>query len=227
MPINSSSSLQNLQQHKHNAHTHVYNFSSLRLRVQNLSNSLNYPPTIRILHKNTMISSVKHTPFSASTDFLPKKRFLTPTLKFSPLPIIQNSIFNNKFSSEKPLHISSTQNLTFSPKEQQKELKTQCNAYEADRSRPLDINIEVLDEQARFEAAQRLKIGIYFATWWALNVVFNIYNKKVLNAFPYPWLTSTLSLACGSLMMLVSWATRIAEAPKTDLEFWKSLFPVS
>ncbi|MVG17328.1 hypothetical protein EF849_23160, partial [Aeromonas jandaei] len=53
--------------------------------------------------------------------------------------------------------------------------------------------------------------GIYFATWWALNVVFNIYNKKVLNAFAFPWLTSTLSLACGSLMMLVSWATRIAE----------------
>jgi hypothetical protein len=26
-----------------------------------------------------------------------------------------------------------------------------------------------------------VKIGIYFASWWALNVVFNIYNKKVLN----------------------------------------------
>ncbi|KAL2316780.1 hypothetical protein Fmac_030656 [Flemingia macrophylla] len=51
--------------------------------------------------------------------------------------------------------------------------------------------------------------------------------KKVLNAYPYPWLTSTLSLACGSLMMLISWATRIAEAPKTDLEFWKTLFPVA
>ncbi|RZB99715.1 Glucose-6-phosphate/phosphate translocator 1, chloroplastic isoform D [Glycine soja] len=72
-----------------------------------------------------------------------------------------------------------------------------------------------------------VKIGIYFATWWALNVVFNIYNKKVLNAYPYPWLTSTLSLACGSLMMLISWATGIAEAPKTDPEFWKSLFPVA
>ena len=58
-------------------------------------------------------------------------------------------------------------------------------------------------------------------------MVFNIYNKKVLNAYPYPWLTSTLSLACGSLMMLISWATGIAEAPKTDPEFWKSLFPVS
>jgi solute carrier family 35, member E1 len=79
----------------------------------------------------------------------------------------------------------------------------------------------------RSEAAQRVKISIYFATWWALNVIFNIYNKKVLNAFPYPWLTSTLSLACGSAMMLFSWATRLVEAPKTDLEFWKVLFPVS
>ncbi|RLN04218.1 glucose-6-phosphate/phosphate translocator 2, chloroplastic-like [Panicum miliaceum] len=77
------------------------------------------------------------------------------------------------------------------------------------------------------EGAQRLKISIYFATWWALNVIFNIYNKKVLNAFPYPWLTSTLSLACGSAMMLFSWATRLVEAPKTDLDFWKVLFPVA
>ncbi|KAJ1698157.1 hypothetical protein LUZ63_006669 [Rhynchospora breviuscula] len=76
-------------------------------------------------------------------------------------------------------------------------------------------------------SAQKVKIGIYFATWWALNVVFNIYNKKVLNAFPYPWLTSTLSLAMGSLIMLVSWGIRIAETPKTDFDFWKALAPVA
>ncbi|KAK3188321.1 hypothetical protein Dsin_027882 [Dipteronia sinensis] len=176
-----------------------------------------------------MISSIKHTSSSfTSADFFPRKRFSTTKPRFSPLPIIKNSTLNDSFSSQKPLHVSTTQSFTFSPKQQPKQLlRTQCNAYEADRSRPLDINIEVLDEQARLEAAQRIKIGIYFATWWALNVVFNIYNKKVLNAFPYPWLTSTLSLACGSLMMLVSWATRIAEAPKTDLDFWKTLFPVA
>ncbi|GMP65434.1 hypothetical protein CsSME_00026226 [Camellia sinensis var. sinensis] len=28
-------------------------------------------------------------------------------------------------------------------------------------------------------------------------------------------------------MMLISWATRLAEAPKTDFEFWKTLFPVA
>ncbi|KAJ0944453.1 putative sugar phosphate transporter domain-containing protein [Helianthus annuus] len=26
--------------------------------------------------------------------------------------------------------------------------------------------------------------------------------------------------------MLISWATKVAEAPNTDMEFWKSLFPV-
>ncbi|KAL5197186.1 hypothetical protein ABZP36_000698 [Zizania latifolia] len=77
------------------------------------------------------------------------------------------------------------------------------------------------------ETARRAKIGVYFATWWALNVIFNIYNKKVLNVFPYPWLTSTLSLAAGSAIMLASWATRIAKAPSTDLDFWKALSPVA
>ncbi|KAG0492507.1 hypothetical protein HPP92_005905 [Vanilla planifolia] len=102
-------------------------------------------------------------------------------------------------------------------------LEFKCKVYGADRSE----DVVVPSEEQRSAAAQKVKIGIYFATWWALNVVFNIYNKKVLNAFPYPWLTSTLSLACGSLMMLISWSSRIAEAPKTDFDFWKALFPVA
>ncbi|KAL9270104.1 Glucose-6-phosphate/phosphate translocator 1, chloroplastic-like protein [Drosera capensis] len=101
----------------------------------------------------------------------------------------------------------------------------QCEAYEADGSQ--NIGSSGLDGDATLEVAKKVKIGIYFVTWWALNVVFNIYNKKVLNAFPYPWLTSTLSLGVGSLIMLASWATRIAEPPNIDLEFWKILFPAS
>ncbi|CAI5949586.1 unnamed protein product, partial [Closterium sp. NIES-65] len=76
------------------------------------------------------------------------------------------------------------------------------------------------------DAAFKLKIGGYFALWWTLNVVFNIYNKKVLNAFPFPWLCSTLALAAGVTIMLLSWATRLVEFPDTDLDFWKTLFPV-
>ncbi|XP_020591311.1 glucose-6-phosphate/phosphate translocator 2, chloroplastic-like [Phalaenopsis equestris] len=122
--------------------------------------------------------------------------------------------------SLKPLCVSSSPKVLGSRDDG---FRFRCNTYGAERSE----SVPVPEEEPRSSAAQKVKISIYFATWWALNVVFNIYNKKVLNAFPFPWLTSTLSLACGSLIMLLSWATRIAEAPKTDLDFWKTLFPVA
>ena len=73
----------------------------------------------------------------------------------------------------------------------------------------------------------KAKIATYFGTWWTLNVIFNIYNKKVLNAFPYPWLTSTMALAAGVAIMALAWGTGIVEKPDTDLDFWKGLAPVS
>jgi len=126
-------------------------------------------------------------------------------------------------SSLKPLYLAPLNGpRTAELKSPRQPLEFRCAASAAD-----DKESKTQAVPVQSEGAQRLKISIYFATWWALNVIFNIYNKKVLNAFPYPWLTSTLSLACGSAMMLFSWATRLVEAPKTDLDFWKVLFPVS
>ncbi|PNX55061.1 glucose-6-phosphate/phosphate translocator chloroplastic-like [Trifolium pratense] len=161
-----------------------------------------------------MISQLNYTlPFSSSTSIPRPKLCTIPTFHN-----LQNNTNNLSLSSFKPLYISSIENFKFSTTTKLRKSVTECHAYEeADRSQPLEINIG--------EQAAKFKIGLYFATWWALNVVFNIYNKKVLNAFPYPWLTSTLSLAAGSLIMLISWATRVAEAPKVNLDFWKALFP--
>ncbi|KAL7602056.1 hypothetical protein Lser_V15G21003 [Lactuca serriola] len=146
--------------------------------------------------------------------------------QFSVLPPLSNPKASkiSIVSNSKPLHVSSIQTFrslrTLLYAGQSPKSSVACNAYEADRS-----DAEVVGD--KIEAARRVKIGVYFATWWFLNVIFNIYNKKVLNAFPYPWLTSTLSLAAGSAIMLISWATKVAEAPNTDLDFWKSLFPVA
>ncbi|KAK8954188.1 hypothetical protein KSP39_PZI001997 [Platanthera zijinensis] len=122
---------------------------------------------------------------------------------------------NSSFSFRKPLYLAPIEPVAV-------RLWAPAKAYEAEKADLIQIS-----EESRSAAAQKLKIGIYFATWWALNVVFNIYNKKVLIAFPFPWLTSTLSLAAGSLMMLISWASRVAEPPKTDIDFWKALAPVA
>ncbi|XP_023002948.1 glucose-6-phosphate/phosphate translocator 2, chloroplastic-like [Cucurbita maxima] len=169
-----------------------------------------------------MISSLSLTSSTFASSELLNRKSPIPRLNL-PAQFPNRSALKHldrSLSTNKPLHISSVDNLSLPLKSFER--STECRAYEAD-SRRLQINVELPEEQA----AQKLKIGLYFATWWALNVVFNVYNKKVLNAFPYPWLTSTLSLAAGSLMMLVSWATRMVDAPKTDLDFWKSLLPVA
>ena len=75
--------------------------------------------------------------------------------------------------------------------------------------------------------AKRFPIELYFTVWWSLNAAFNIYNKKVLNAFPFPWLTSVLSLAMGSAIMLALWGLRFVQPPDVDEEFWKALAPVA
>ncbi|KAK9072281.1 hypothetical protein SSX86_008714 [Deinandra increscens subsp. villosa] len=169
-----------------------------------------------------MIFSLKQSNLTipACNSNIPNHRTHSPAKSFVSPPFSTPNF--NKLSlasTSKPLHVSSIQ--TFgSLRGLECDDRIVCKAYEADRS-----DGEFVVE--KIEAGKRAKIGFYFATWWFLNVIFNIYNKKVLNAFPYPWLTSTLSLAAGSAIMLISWATKVAEAPNTDLEFWKSLFPVA
>ncbi|XP_020206281.1 glucose-6-phosphate/phosphate translocator 1, chloroplastic [Cajanus cajan] len=175
-----------------------------------------------------MISTVKQPASPITTRgsggvFLRKRGSLLQSCSLVPVKTRENNALRSMVPVQKPLHLACVVGLgKFSGSVVRRERGdlVACGAYEAERS-------GVEGAGAPSEAAKKVKIGIYFATWWALNVVFNIYNKKVLNAYPYPWLTSTLSLACGSLMMLISWATRIAEPPKTDPEFWKTLFPVA
>ncbi|KAL4570102.1 hypothetical protein LXL04_025753 [Taraxacum kok-saghyz] len=53
-------------------------------------------------------------------------------------------------------------------------------------------------------------------------------NRFLFRNMVFPWLTSTLSTVAGSLIMLISWATKVSrgtEAPNTDLGFCKFLFP--
>ncbi|CAM8953062.1 unnamed protein product [Rhodiola kirilowii] len=150
-----------------------------------------------------------------------------PTLFSFPTPKASKYNKSDKCYT-RPLYISQlNNNFNHVENEPKEKLSVKCNAYQSRRSEPFQIGREFISHHVEQIDKQKLKIGVYFATWWALNVVFNIYNKKVLNAFPFPWLVSTLALASGSLMMLVSWASGIVEAPKTDLDFWKALFPVA
>jgi solute carrier family 35 protein E1 len=53
--------------------------------------------------------------------------------------------------------------------------------------------------------AHRLEVGAFFGGWYALNIYYNIINKKVLKTVGLPWLVSWAQLVVGALYALVGW----------------------
>lgn len=68
-------------------------------------------------------------------------------------------------------------------------------------------------------AGMNKKLAVVFGLWYFQNIVFNIYNKKVLNIFPYPWLLASFQLFCGSVWMLMLWSSKLQPCPKIDKSF--------
>ncbi|XP_008808381.2 xylulose 5-phosphate/phosphate translocator, chloroplastic-like [Phoenix dactylifera] len=66
-------------------------------------------------------------------------------------------------------------------------------------------------------------LAVVFGLWYFQNVVFNIYNKKVLNIFPYPWLLASFQLFVGSLWMAFLWASRLQPFPRVSKRFFAAL----
>lgn len=71
-----------------------------------------------------------------------------------------------------------------------------------------------------------LKVGLSFATWFFLNVMYNLTNKKCQNVFPMPWTMTVVSLFVGIPYVLFMWATGLRPAPKVSMEGYKKLFPI-
>ncbi|KAF9624492.1 hypothetical protein IFM89_011535 [Coptis chinensis] len=66
---------------------------------------------------------------------------------------------------------------------------------------------------------QTLKLALVFGLWYFQSVVFNIYNKKVLNIFPFPWLLSCFQLFVGSIWMFCLWGFKLQPFPKISKPF--------
>ncbi|KAE9594820.1 putative sugar phosphate transporter domain-containing protein [Lupinus albus] len=67
--------------------------------------------------------------------------------------------------------------------------------------------------------SKKLKLALVFGLWYFQNIVFNIYNKKTLNIFPFPWLLASFQLFVGSIWMLVLWSLKLQPCPKISKPF--------
>ncbi|XP_043695675.1 xylulose 5-phosphate/phosphate translocator, chloroplastic-like [Telopea speciosissima] len=66
---------------------------------------------------------------------------------------------------------------------------------------------------------QTLQLALIFGLWYFQNIVFNIYNKKVLNLFPFPWLLASFQLFVGSVWMFFLWSLKLQPCPKISKSF--------
>lgn len=64
-----------------------------------------------------------------------------------------------------------------------------------------------------------LQLAVVFGMWYFQNIVFNIYNKKALNLFPFPWLMASFQLFVGSVWMLILWSLKLQPCPKISRRF--------
>jgi solute carrier family 35 protein E1 len=74
--------------------------------------------------------------------------------------------------------------------------------------------------------AQRLKVGFYFALWFALSVGYSITNKKVTNLLPAPWSVATATVVVGSVFVLALWGTGLRKPPKLSTAAMRTLLPI-
>ncbi|PKA45989.1 Xylulose 5-phosphate/phosphate translocator, chloroplastic [Apostasia shenzhenica] len=102
---------------------------------------------------------------------------------------------------------------------------------DARANRDEDENLKVVDGGSELEASKRLsedppnrsstvKLAAVFGLWYFQNVIFNIYNKKTLNIFPYPWLLASFQLFVGSFWMFGLWASRLQPYQRLNRQFF-------
>ena len=73
----------------------------------------------------------------------------------------------------------------------------------------------------------RLKVGAFFSLWYILNIGYNIYNKRILNAVPLPWTIGAIQLWVGLLYFVPLWMSGLRKSPVLSMDNVKNLLPVA
>lgn len=76
-------------------------------------------------------------------------------------------------------------------------------------------------------AAKTAYLGSLFVLWYAFSVGFGVFNKQVLNVFPYPTTLTLLNLAVGSCLACFMWVTGIQKRPSVTKDMLLRIAPLA
>lgn len=73
-------------------------------------------------------------------------------------------------------------------------------------------------EAAKPKEGNPMLLGLYIGLWYIFNIGYNIYNKKALISYPYPWACALWQMAFGWFIFVPLWVFGIRKAPKLSME---------
>lgn len=73
---------------------------------------------------------------------------------------------------------------------------------------------------------ETLKVGGLFGLWYALNIGYNIYNKKALNAMGLPWIVGTVQMLLGIFIFAPFYLVGALKKPGVPSKDLKKFIPV-
>ncbi|KAK3033034.1 hypothetical protein RJ639_035660 [Escallonia herrerae] len=75
--------------------------------------------------------------------------------------------------------------------------------------------------------SRTLQLGAMFGIWYLLNIYFNIYNKQVLNVYPFPATVTAFQFGCGTVLILIMWAFNLYPRPKINRSQLAAILPLA
>jgi len=85
----------------------------------------------------------------------------------------------------------------------------------AEASKESQEPVAAEEEKSFFDT---FKVPIYIGLWYLFNIGYNIYNKKALIAYPYPWAVALWQMAFGWCIFVPLWILRIRKVPKLTVK---------
>ncbi|CAI9754637.1 unnamed protein product [Fraxinus pennsylvanica] len=76
-------------------------------------------------------------------------------------------------------------------------------------------------------AMDTLVLGSLFGLWYLFNIYFNIYNKQVLKAFPYPVTVTSVQFAVGTVLVMIMWTFNLYKRPKISGAQLAAILPLA
>lgn len=146
----------------------------------------------------------------------------------TPLKSITKSISSS--SSLQSIYLNNKNRIKFCSTGQHQLLSTPSDIpiNEPSSSKSMSNEQQLQKQQEQKGLKQTLKVGCLFLIWYALNIGYNLYNKKVLNMVPeLTYTIAFLQLFLGLIYVIPIWGLNIRKAPELTLDEIKTLLPVA